>query len=77
MTRASKRKDLVEKFQVEYSNEDFELIVNSFRGLTLSECEQICAYCKYEVKLAQKYIHFTRETKICQNFDNFCRFRSQ
>ena len=45
LTRASKRKDLVEKFQVEYSNEDFELIVNSFRGLTLSECEQICAYC--------------------------------
>ena len=43
LARASKRKDLVEKFQVEYSNEDFELIVNSFRGLTLSECEQICA----------------------------------
>ena len=45
LARASKRKDLVEKFQVEYSNEDFELIINSFRGLTLSECEQICAYC--------------------------------
>jgi AAA+ superfamily predicted ATPase len=44
LVRASKRKDLAEKFQTEYALDELETIINSFRGLTLAECEQICAY---------------------------------
>ena len=44
LTRASNRKALAERFQTQYSPEEFDIIVNSFRGLTLNECEQVCAY---------------------------------
>lgn len=45
LDKASQRKDLAEKFKTNYSNEELEHIVNSFRGLTLNECEQVCTYC--------------------------------
>lgn len=43
--KASKRKELAQKFQTSYSEEEMEFIVNSFRGLTLQECEQVTTYC--------------------------------
>ena len=43
--RASNRKEISEKFKTDYSSEQMDLIVNSFRGLTLQDCEQVCAYC--------------------------------
>lgn len=45
LSQASKRKDLAEKFQTHYDNEELENLINAFRGLTLQECEQVCAYC--------------------------------
>ena len=45
LDKASQRKDLAEKFKTKYSNDELEHIVNSFRGLTLNECEQVCTYC--------------------------------
>ena len=45
LSRASQRKNLVDKFKTKYTDEELDSIVNSFRGLTLSECEQVCAYC--------------------------------
>jgi ATP-dependent Zn protease len=45
LDKASQRKDLAEKFKTNYSSEELEHIVNSFRGLTLNECEQVCTYC--------------------------------
>jgi SpoVK/Ycf46/Vps4 family AAA+-type ATPase len=32
------------KLKLEYNPEELELIVDSFQGLTLTECEQVCAY---------------------------------
>jgi len=45
LSKASQRKDLAEKFKTNYSKDELEHIVNSFRGLTLNECEQVCTYC--------------------------------
>jgi ATP-dependent Zn protease len=45
LEKASQRKDLAEKFKTKYSKDELEHIVNSFRGLTLNECEQVCTYC--------------------------------
>jgi ATP-dependent Zn protease len=45
LDKASQRKDLAEKFKTNYSSEELEHIVTSFRGLTLNECEQVCTYC--------------------------------
>jgi len=45
LDKASQRKDLAEKFKTKYSKDELEHIVNSFRGLTLNECEQVCTYC--------------------------------
>jgi hypothetical protein len=45
LTRAAKRPDLAKKFQIQYSTEELDQITNSFRGLTLNECEQVCTYC--------------------------------
>ena len=45
LDKASQRKDLAEKFKTNYSKDELEHIVNSFRGLTLNECEQVCTYC--------------------------------
>ena len=45
LERASKRSDLSAKFKTTYNNEEMDNIINSFRGLTLSECEQVCTYC--------------------------------
>lgn len=45
LARAANRKQLVEKFKVNYSPEEMDIICNAFRGLTLSECEQTCTYC--------------------------------
>ena len=45
LEKASQRKDLAEKFKTNYSNDELEHIVTSFRGLTLNECEQVCTYC--------------------------------
>jgi len=45
LDKASQRKDLAEKFKTSYSKDELEHIVNSFRGLTLNECEQVCTYC--------------------------------
>ena len=45
LDKASQRKDLAEKFKTTYSNDELEHIINSFRGLTLNECEQVCTYC--------------------------------
>lgn len=45
LQRASQRRELAERFQTQYPDEELEQIVNSFRGLTLIECEQVCAYC--------------------------------
>jgi hypothetical protein len=44
LLRASKREKLAAKFQTSYSREELDIIINSFRGLTLLECEQVCAY---------------------------------
>ena len=44
LLRASKRKELVSKFQIDYNPEEFDILVNSFMGLTLNECEQVTAY---------------------------------
>ena len=43
LKKASNRKDLASKFKTSYSDEEFDIIINAFRGLTLSECEQVCA----------------------------------
>ena len=32
------------KLKLEYSKEELEYIVDSFQGLTLTECEQVCAF---------------------------------
>ena len=45
LVRASKRQTLAQKFKTSYTNEELDVIVNSFRGLTISECEQVCTYC--------------------------------
>ena len=45
LARAANRKQLVEKFKVSYSPDEMDIICNAFRGLSLSECEQTCAYC--------------------------------
>ena len=45
LLRASKRQNLAQKFRTNYSEEELDIIVNSFRGLTISECEQVCTYC--------------------------------
>ena len=45
LSKASKRQEIADKFQLEYSNDELDHITNSFRGLTLTECEQICTYC--------------------------------
>jgi len=45
LTRAEKRPDLVAKFQTKYEPDVFDNIINSFRGLSLQECEQVCTYC--------------------------------
>lgn len=45
LSQASKRKDLADKFQTIYSEDEIEHIIQSFQGLTLAECEQTCAYC--------------------------------
>jgi ATP-dependent 26S proteasome regulatory subunit len=45
LNKASKRKELAEKFQTKYDEDEMDIIVNSFRGLTLQECEQVTAYC--------------------------------
>jgi len=45
LKRASQRKNLADKFKTQYTEDELDSIVNSFRGLTLSECEQVCAYC--------------------------------
>ena len=45
LQKASNRKDLAEKFKTSYSKDELEHIVNSFRGLTINECEQVCTYC--------------------------------
>ena len=45
LDKAAQRKDLAEKFKTTYSNDELEHIINSFRGLTLNECEQVCTYC--------------------------------
>lgn len=51
LTRASKRKELSDKFQTSYNSEDLEAIINSFCGLTLTECEQVCTYCMVKYPL--------------------------
>ncbi len=45
LSKASKRQDLNEKFKTSYNDEELDIIINSFRGLTSSECEQVCTYC--------------------------------
>lgn len=45
LKRASKRKELASKFNTSYESEELDIIINSFRGMTLNECEQICTYC--------------------------------
>jgi len=45
LDKASKRPDLAAKFQTSYSKEELDNVVNCFRGLTISECEQVCTYC--------------------------------
>ena len=45
LKKASNRKELADKFQTSYQPEEMDVIVNSFRGLTLNECEQVCTYC--------------------------------
>ena len=45
LKKAANRKDLALKFKTEYSEEEFDIIINAFRGLTLNECEQVCTYC--------------------------------
>lgn len=44
LKKASTRKELSQKFQTNYSSEEMDVIINSFRGLTIQECEQVCAY---------------------------------
>ncbi len=45
LERASKRPELSAKFKTSYNLEEMDNIINSFRGLTLTECEQVCTYC--------------------------------
>ena len=45
LEKASKRPELANKFQTSYTNEELDNIVNCFRGLSISECEQVCTYC--------------------------------
>ncbi len=45
LEKASKRPDLAAKFQTSYTKEELDNVVNCFRGLTISECEQVCTYC--------------------------------
>ena len=45
LEKASKRPELAAKFQTSYNKEELDNIVNCFRGLTISECEQVCTYC--------------------------------
>ncbi len=45
LSRASKRPELAQKFQTEYKDCEIDQIVNSFRGLSLQECEQVSTYC--------------------------------
>jgi SpoVK/Ycf46/Vps4 family AAA+-type ATPase len=45
LSKASKRKELADRFQTKYSEDEIEHIIQSFQGLTLTECEQTCAYC--------------------------------
>jgi len=45
LSKAAKRPDLNEKFKTSYNDEELDIIINSFRGLTSSECEQVCTYC--------------------------------
>lgn len=45
LDRASKRPELSAKFKTSYSSDEMDTIINSFRGLTISECEQVCTYC--------------------------------
>jgi SpoVK/Ycf46/Vps4 family AAA+-type ATPase len=45
LDKASKRPDLAAKFQTSYSKDELDNVVNCFRGLTISECEQVCTYC--------------------------------
>ena len=45
LERASKRPELSAKFKTSYNSEELDNIINSFRGLTLAECEQVCTYC--------------------------------
>ena len=45
LEKAKQRKDLAQRFKTEYTPDEFEHIINSFRGLTINECEQVCTYC--------------------------------
>ena len=45
LDKAKQRKDLAKIFKTEYTSDEFEHIINSFRGLTINECEQVCTYC--------------------------------
>ena len=45
LDKAKQRKDLAQRFKTEYTPDEFEHIINSFRGLTINECEQVCTYC--------------------------------
>jgi len=45
LEKASKRPDLAAKFQTSYTKDELDNVVNCFRGLTISECEQVCTYC--------------------------------
>lgn len=45
LLRASKRPELAAKFQTSYEDSKLDNIVNSFRGLSLQECEQVSTYC--------------------------------
>ena len=45
LERASKRPELSAKFKTSYNIEEMDNIINSFRGLTVTECEQVCTYC--------------------------------
>jgi hypothetical protein len=45
LEKAKQRKDLAQRFKTEYTSDEFEHIINSFRGLTINECEQVCTYC--------------------------------
>ena len=45
LSRASNRKEISDKFKTSYSIDEMDLIANAFRGLTIQDCEQVCAYC--------------------------------